>query len=132
MNSADQRTVDYIRQLRSADSEVFDNAFDELCKNIDTIKRTIYRAAVNEQNPHAKGALIELLGESEDTKYVRYIAKQLRAKHPEVVFWSYVALQRIGTDEAIAFSRQRDIRAVLAGFRKAESGLATGNRNSSS
>jgi len=117
MNSTDRRTNHCIQQLRSDDSDEFDSAFDELCKNIESIKHTIYRAALSETNSHAKGALVELLGESEDNSYVPYIAEQLSSKQPEVVYWSYMALKRIGTDEALDFARNGDIQSLLSIFR---------------
>lgn len=120
MNSADRRINNCIQQLRSNDPDEFDNAFVELCQNIGSIKHTIYRAALSERNPHAKGALVELLGESEDSSFVRYIAKQLSSTQPEVVYWSYIALERIGTDEALEFAHSEDVRSVSATFRQRE------------
>jgi len=109
-----------IERLRASDTQVFDNAFDELCENIQTVKKSIYKAVVKEKNPHAKGALIELLGESRDAAYVPYLGRQLKSDESEVMFWSYVALKRIGTDQAQKLTNNRKIQTALAEIREKE------------
>lgn len=112
---------DLIERLRASDSEIFDVAFEDLRRNIETVKTSIYFAAVRERNIHAKGALIELLGESRDAKYVPYIAKQLQSKHGEVIFWAHAALQRIGTSESIELVNGVDIRKMVSEARQVKS-----------
>jgi len=104
---------DRINQLNASDSDIFAIAFEDLRQNIETTKQSIFEAAKCESDPHAKGALVELLGESRDSEYIPYIALQLRSKHPEVRFWAFAALQKMSTSEALKLSEEFDYRKIL-------------------
>jgi len=103
-----------VNQLSASDSDIFAIAFEELRKNIETVKHSIFEAAKCESDPQTKGALIELLGESKDSAYIPYIAKQLHSKHPEVQFWAFAALQKISTSESLKLSDELDYRKILS------------------
>jgi len=110
-----------IEGLRSTDPEIFQQAFGLLLRDIDSIKSTIYQAAVREENARAKGALVELLGETRDPKYMPFIADQLHSSEPEVIFWAYVALQTIGTAESLALANNVSIKEIAENVRRRKS-----------
>ena len=91
-----------ILQLRSDDAQASAAAFDELHRHIDVSKDHIYAAAKVEEDSRLKGAMVELLGDSRDPKFLPFIAMQLRSDDIEVQFWAYAALGRMGTAQALS------------------------------
>ncbi len=112
-----RRMIDVVaclKQLRSSDSAEFDVAFEALRLNIQAIKNRVFHAMKSESDPHAKGALIELLGESQDPRFISPIAEQFSSDSGECKFWAYVALQKIGTAESLKEAHRRDLRQILS------------------
>lgn len=91
----------FISDLRSENTTRFNAAFETLREHSDLVKLYVFRATQQESDPRVLGALIELLGESRDPQFVKYIADQLLSDDPEPRFWAHVALRRIGTPDAL-------------------------------
>lgn len=91
-----------IEHLGSDNATKASHAFDQLHRNIQVAKDHVFAAARAEKDCRIRGALVELLGDSKDPKYLKFIASKLRYDVPEVKFWAFVALDRIATPKAIA------------------------------
>lgn len=58
-----------------------------------------------EKNPRARGVLIEVLGDTKDPALVPVFRREIATKNHEIAFWAFVALYRIGTNQAFELTR---------------------------
>ena len=107
-------TDDLIAQLSSNDCRVAESAFLELCRRIGYAKRRIYHAACRENDCNTLSYLVELLGESKDSKYFPFLARQLHSEHMRVRFFAHVALLRLGTPQSRELHYSCDLRKLLS------------------
>ena len=107
-------TDDLIELLASEDSRVAEAAFEELRRRIGDVKRRIYYVAIREKGLQSLAYLVELLGESKDPKYFRFIAQQLKSEHPSVRFFAHAALLRLGTPQSKELHFRCNLRSLLS------------------
>lgn len=99
-----------LSDLHSVDADVFEKALNDLRLNVRAVKEDVFLALQQETDPHVRGALIELLGDSRDPAYIPCLAAELDDCHAaEVRFWALAALQRIGTTDALAIVKRSDL-----------------------
>lgn len=99
-----------LNDLHSVDANVFEKALNDLRQNVRAIKEEVFLALQQEIDPHVRGALIELLGDSRDPAYIPCLAAELDdCRAAEVRFWALAALQRIGTADALDIVKRCDL-----------------------
>ena len=109
---------DMLEGLYSPDKTTFDAAFEELRRNVETVKPYLLEAMTLASEPHIKGALLELMGNSKDPQFIPYIADQLESRSGEVRFWAFVALQQIGTAKALKIAGDVNVKTLRRGKKK--------------
>jgi len=102
-----------LKDLRAVNGRHFETALNKLRTHILEVKQDVFQALQHEADPHVKGALIELLGDSRDPAYIPCLAAELEdCRIPEVRFWALAALQRIGTADAMSIVKKSDLQRL--------------------
>lgn len=91
-----------IKLIKSNDPMTYEDGYHMLLPRVRDFGDRIAKLIELEDDPQIKPRLVELLGESEDEKYLPIFEKLLASNIHDVVAWSLTSLERINSGVKIA------------------------------